>query len=362
MTSPDLIHELQASRPEAPTTLRARVREMAAQEQKPPVRWPSFRLPVRRMALVALPAAAALAIASAGAIGLSRSDGDVAALREEAAARQPEATEAFDVYTGTVERELLPLANLDTPQGSAVGATPTLASGKGAIGPADDRKQRVSATLIVEVPDSDAVSRAAQDALDLTRRLGGHVVSASVATGEEGSAALTVRVPVTRVQEAVVGLSALGRIVSQQVAIEDLQETLDALERRTRSVRAQIALVSARLESESLDAETRAVLENRLKTLRGELRGLRRGISGTSAEARMSTIQLTVVTPGAFGAVAPPARLDRTIDEALNVLVWEAVIVLAVLIVMAPFAIVALAAWLGRRLYRRREEERLLAA
>ena len=163
-------------------------------------------------------------------------------------------------------------------------------------------------------------------------------------------------------QEAIVGLSGLGRIVSQQVTIEDLQASLDALERRARSVRAQIALISARLESESLDTETRAVLENRLETLRGELRGLRRGISGTNAEARMSTIQLTVVTPGAFGAVAPPARLDRTIDEALNVLLWEGVIVLALLIVMAPFALVAFAAWLGRRLYRRREEERLLAA
>jgi hypothetical protein len=29
--------------------------------------------------------------------------------------------------------------------------------------------------------------------------------------------------------------------------------------------------------------------------------------------------------------------------------------------VFAPFAIVGLAAWLGRRLYRRHEEERLLA-
>jgi hypothetical protein len=29
---------------------------------------------------------------------------------------------------------------------------------------------------------------------------------------------------------------------------------------------------------------------------------------------------------------------------------------------MAPFALLAFAAWLGHRLYRRREEERLLAA
>jgi hypothetical protein len=56
-----------------------------------------------------------------------------------------------------------------------------------------------------------------------------------------------------------------------------------------------------------------------------------------------------------------PSRLDRTLDEAVNVLLWEGVIVLALAIVVAPFALVALAAWLGQRLYRRREDERLLA-
>ena len=67
-------------------------------------------------------------------------------------------------------------------------------------------------------------------------------------------------------------LSALGRIVSQQVTIDDLQANLDSLERRERSVRAQIAVISARLESETLDAATRAQLESRLQTLRSELR------------------------------------------------------------------------------------------
>jgi hypothetical protein len=76
----------------------------------------------------------------------------------------------------------------------------------------------------------------------------------------------------------------------------------------------------------------------------------------------MSTIQLAVVTPGALGAVAPPSRIDRAIDEALNILAWEAVVVLGILIVLAPFALVGVAAWLGRRFYRRHEEERLLAA
>jgi hypothetical protein len=75
----------------------------------------------------------------------------------------------------------------------------------------------------------------------------------------------------------------------------------------------------------------------------------------------MATIQLTVVTPESSGGVAPASRLDRTLDEALNVLLWEGVIALAIAIVAAPFALVVLALWLSRRFYRRREEDRLLA-
>ncbi|MDQ3379762.1 MAG: DUF4349 domain-containing protein [Actinomycetota bacterium] len=351
MTSPDLINELTGSRPVAPTGLRARVREIAAQEAAPKASfWPQLRLPIRRIALVAIPATALVAIASAGVLGLARSDGNVAALREAESfekAGSPDTATTTELSDRTGSAPILPNAP-DQNLGSVV--SPTL-----------DRAQRISATLTVEVADSGGVSRAAQRALDLTDSLGGHVVSANVATGDQGSAALVVRVPVDKVQEAIVQLSALGRIVSQQVTIDDLQANLDRLERRERSVRAQIALLAARLESESLDATTRAQLESRVRTLRQELRGLRRDTASTNAEARMATIQLTVVTPGVLTAVPVPSRLDRTLDESLNVLVWEGVIALAIAIIAAPFALLLLATWLGRKLYRRREEDRLLA-
>ncbi|HJR95189.1 MAG TPA: DUF4349 domain-containing protein, partial [Gaiellaceae bacterium] len=304
-SSPDLIHELRASRPSAPLELRARVREIAAAQPKP-APWASWRFPVRRGVLVAVPAAVALAFASAGVIGLASSDApSTEALRQSGAADAPATTEAG--------KQVAPAQD-----------TTALSAG--------DRAQRVSATLTVEVSDSDAVSRAAQDALELTRSLGGFVVSSSVATGEEGSASITVRVPVAKVQDAITGLSGLGRIVSQQLTIDDLQATLDELEKREATVRSEIARIRARLESETLDAGTEAVLRAKLSTLRAELTELRTGISSTEAEARMSTIQLTVVTPGAFGAVAPPSRIDRTVDEALNVLAWEGVIALGILI------------------------------
>jgi len=324
--SPELIHELRASRPSAPAELRARVRAVASER---PIRspWASWRFPLRRGMLVAVPAAAALAIASAGVLGIARSD-------------SPE-----PISQAALEKSTL--------QASPEYDTSTAGSGA--------RAQRVNAMLTVEVKDANAVSHAAQSALDLTRSLGGYVVASSVATGDEGSASITVRVPVDKVQDAITGLSDLGRLVSQQVTIDDLQQNLDELTRREASTRTQIARIRARLESETLDPQTEAVLRSRLQTLRADLVSIRGELAATNAEARMSTIQLSVVTPGATGAVAPASRIDRMIDEALNVLAWEGVVALGLLIVLAPFALVGLAAWLGRRVYRRHEEERLLA-
>jgi Domain of unknown function (DUF4349) len=351
-SSPDLIHELRASRPSAPTELRTRIRALATEpERTVRARWAGWRFPVRRGLLVAVPAAVALALASAGVLGLARSDSPQAVSRDAA-------------QKATLEAATPPAGVNGAADSSALGAADaTTADHARTPGPtAGNRAQKVSATLTVEVKDSDAVSRAAQSALDLTRTLGGFVVSSSVATGDEGSASITVRVPVDKVQDAIAGLSGLGRIVSQNVTIEDRQESIDSFVRRSRSVRSQIALVTARLESETLDAETRALLEARLKNLKIDLLGARRSLGTLRAEARMSTIQLTVVTPEALGAVAPPSRIDRTIDEALNVLAWEGVVALGMLIVLAPFALVAGVVWVGRRLYRRHEEERLLAA
>jgi uncharacterized protein DUF4349 len=343
-SSPDLIQELRAARPGAPADLRTRIRELAAEPsaRTAPAR---LRLPIRRGLLIALPAAAALALASAGALGLAHSG----------------------------ERSPTALQGQTAEKNAQVGAPPLASTARGAVHgalapnspalPADTttRAQRIGATLTVEVKNSNGVSHAAQETLELTRSLGGYVVSSSVATGDQGSASMVVRIPVARVQEAITGLSGLGRIVSQQVTIDDLQATLDQLEKREATVRGQIARIRARLATESLDPETEAALRAKLQTLRSELVELRTGISTTNAEARMATVQLSIVTPDASGTVVPASRLHRTIDGALNVLAWEGIVLLGILIVLAPLALVGLAAWLGRRLYRKHEAERLLA-
>ncbi len=343
MTSPDLIRELQASRPAAPDALRARVRELGAPASTSG-RW--SRPTLRRPAFVLVPAAAALvlAVGIAGVIGVTGSGGS----RPEAARLRSSA--------GDTQKASPSSPPLTVHGSAATQNAPDL------TGPTPGRAQQVDAMLTVKVAGSDGVSSAAEDALDLTRSLGGHVPSASVTTGDQAQAALTLRVPVDEAEDAVAKLSALGAIVSQQVSIQDLQEQLDSLVGRARSVRAQIVQISARLASHELSPEERAALELRRRNLRNDVRSLRQEIRSTHAQASFATVQLSIVTPQALGVVPTRSRLDRALDKAVEVLVWEGIVALVVLLVTAPLALLALAVAVARRLYRRREEDRLLAA
>ena len=346
MTSPDLIRELQASRPVASESLRSRVRELAVPAVEPArPRRARFALP--RPAFVLLPAAAAavLAVGVAGVIGLAGSG-----------------TSMRNVERGALRGREGDAQKSVTLSPSAHGSAATQAASDLAVGPTSGRAQQVDATLTVKVADSDHVSIAAQEALDLTRSLGGHVQSASVTTGDQAQATLTLRVPVDKAEEAVAKLSALGTIVAQQVSIQDLQEHLDSLLVRTRSVLAQIVKITARLESQQLTAEQRTALELRRQNLLSELRSLRQEIRSTHSQATFATVQLAVVTPQSLGVVPTRSRLDRALDQAVQVLVWEGIVALVVLLVAAPLALLALAVTLARRLYRRHEEDRLLAA
>ena len=80
------------------------------------------------------------------------------------------------------------------------------------------------------------------------------------------------------------------------------------------------------------------------------------------AEARNATIQLTLQTPEASAVVPAPVALDGALDRAGAVLAREAAIVLHALVIVGPFALVALRGWLGRRGLRRRQDAELLSA
>jgi hypothetical protein len=350
MTSAELITALQAARPAAPDTLRERVRAIAAAEPAPRSS-PFARLPrisLRRFALVAVPATAVVLLGTAGVVGLV--DSGPQAQVESSAARDAFAKKAQAPSTGAATA---PQLKVGAPPVAADAAAPT---------PTTGRATRYSAQLTLQVKDVDGLSDATQQALQITRDLGGYVVSVSYATSDTGVSALTLKVPTAKVQDALVRLTGLGKIVSQQVQIDDLQGQVDELTKRETVLRGQIARLSARLTDPDLDAQTRATLEGRRDAARNELAQVRTTRAEVNSEANYATIQLTLQTPQSASVVPVPSRWDDALGRAGEILVAEATIVLYALVIVGPFALVALLVWLGRRGLRKRQDAQILSA
>ena len=352
MTSAELITELQATRPAADGALRDRVRAIAAAE---PVRRSSplarlSRYSPRRFVLVAVPAMAVALLAVAGVAGLLDSGsqpGGAEAIRNDLSSQSATAPGA----TTTPTRELAPQFKAGT--GATDAATP---------GPTTGRAQRYSAQLTLSVKNIDALSDATQQALRITRDLGGYLVTASYATTDSGTSSLTLKVPTANVQQAIVRLSDLGKIVGQQIQIDDLQGQVDELTKRENALRLQIARLSARLAATDIDAETRATLEARRDAARSALGRVRVATAQVNAEARFATIQLTLQTKESSTVVPVPSRFDNALDRAVEILEIEAMAVLYALVIVGPLALLALLAWLTRRGIRKHQDEQLLSS
>jgi hypothetical protein len=341
MTVNEIVDELRASRPRASDALRLQVLAVASQPAPPRTSLlDRFRGP-RRLVL-ALPVAAGLALATAIAVGVTRPE--------------PAGREAAAPAT-TVER----LAGTASEAYAGPSADASAGAMKAAPAPTAGRAQRYSATLALGVDDTDALSDATQRALGIVRDLGGFVVSARYATGTEGTSSLTLRVPSARAADAVTRLSSLGTILAQDVQIQDLQEPLDGIDRELRRVQAQLAAVTVKLEQADTAVE-RARLTARRAELRAQLQQLRASRAATTAEAGTATIQLELRTEEGAAVPPPASRIDRALDRALDVLAWEAVVVLAFAVAAAPLALVVAAVWATRRTRRRLEDERLLSS
>lgn len=353
MTTADLTGLLRSSRPVAPDRLRDRVRAIAATADAPSRR--TFRLPLPRLR-IALPVAVATAVAAAALIAVVRPQHT----QTQIEASPPRAKRAADSGS-RIERSLAPVTTTQT-YGAATSDHAAAGSATApAPAPTAGRAQDYEAQIGLEVKDDDALSNATKRAMSIAESLGGHILNVQYASGGTGNAELTLRVPTSRVEDAISQLTSLGRITSQQVQIQDLQEQLDRLDQRIATLRRRIAHITALLRDPSLSAERRADLEAERATLQTALRSERRQRSGTAQQAAFATIQLSMTTKEQSETPAPASRFHRSLHELGRVLTWEGIVALYVLAVSAPFAVLGALLWLGTRTRRRGVESRLLA-
>jgi hypothetical protein len=363
------VRELRVGGTSAPASLRARVTALG--DETPRRRAP---LPRRRLALAM--ALVLVAVAAVGAGLALRGDGP-----QEAAA--PVAVEATKELSGD-------------DSGAAVGATPTnpeaaedeaayrrstpvrsksgsdFVGGEplflGTLGPTPSPPQGSSRAtdvdLLVELRlrDADELAAAAGQAMAITRGLGGWVAGSDVdSSGREGEAELQLRVPVGRVEDAVVRLSELGTVTSQRMETVDLQAGIDARDRRIEELDRAIRVGELRLESGTLEPDERLRIQIRLEQQRAARADLLRANTRDRREAATSELTLLLHTREA------PAAGERDEGEAagaardaLRLLGAVGIVVLFLAIVLAPVLLLALLVWLALRSRSRRIETRLL--
>ncbi|MGH3103218.1 MAG: DUF4349 domain-containing protein [Gaiellaceae bacterium] len=337
----ELAAQLRGSRPQATDELRDRVRAIAAAEPEPKRR--------RRLGLVLVPAlliAFAAAIVGLGQRGTSSSS-------ESAGGGQTAVSEEATRDLGA-PAQAVPSDRALRAAGSEAATLP----------PARSRAQDYRAELLVRVRNLDDLSAATSEAMRATRRLGGFIVAARYDTpGDgDGDSLLVVRVPVGRVQEAILRFSQLGTIVGQSIAIEDLQAGLDRQGDAIAALQRTIATLEEELGQPGLTDEARAELRRRLVEARRSLAARERARDNTVRRAATARVSLTLTTRTAERPVEPqqPGYFERTLRDAASLLVKVLAWMLAFALVLTPFLMLAAVALVLERRRRRRSAQTLL--
>jgi hypothetical protein len=341
MTSDAILAELR-SLPGAPDGLRERVR--ALPEPRPRFAWTLPRIDVRRSLLVLAPAVVALGVGAAALNGVITGGGKTH--------QQPVALSGGAVHGAKETTPTHVFAQKDTSAAKLAPLTRALA-----LPPSTTRLNKYEAWLRVRV-DDDRLAKVTTRAMEIARSYGGYVASVDMNTpGQRGTASLVLRVPVTRVEDAVVRLGKLGDVTAQHVRIQDLQRHANVLQREIIKLRATIAALERKAANGSLTPQE----QYELAEAKASLAQKTKARASTVREGTLATVSMTFFAPQQAAAVPhEQGRLGRTLDNAGEFLVRELAWLLYALIVVGPIALLAAAAVFGLRAARRRSDARLL--
>src|SRR5581483_6698988 len=228
------------------------------------------------------------------------------------------------------------------------------------IPPSGSRAQLYAVDLSLRVSN---LSDTTKQAINLTRGWGGYVVNVdSGSDRKSGTAYLELRIPIVKIQSALQKLSALGTILANHVSIQDIQVQLNQRYSRMQALRVQITNLRKKLTDPSLTQSQKDFFQAAINQREGAIANLQQVQKAQETRASFATVGLNLETKKAASAApSKPSQIGRALHNIGRVLVVEAEVLLYVLLIGAPFALLAALLWWGRRGLRRRSEEELLA-
>jgi Domain of unknown function (DUF4349) len=323
-----LARELRAGTPGATAALHARVEGLSARPREPRF---------GRRARVALVLAVLGSLIAAAIAGGLVSNGTVSG----------EASEG-----GGVLQPLEHSAGSEASDARAFERAPLIPTG---------RAQDVDMWITLRLKDADQVSHSSQEAMQITRELGGVVSSSNLSTsGTHGQARLTLKIPAARVEDAAFRLSQLGTVTDRRIVTADLQAPIDRILQRIERLQSAIRIAKARLASGLLDAEETLQMRIRLEHLRTRLRAVTRTRAALAQRAAMADLTLTLGTGGAAAPEKSEGGVAGAAGTALDILKGAGAVAVFLAIVLSPVVLLIVLAWLALRARSRRIESKLL--
>ena len=250
-------------------------------------------------------------------------------------------------------------------------ARSTAGRGAGAIAPPSpgggfapgrsNRKVERSISMTLEAPDEE-VPALAQDVTQVTNRQGGYVLTSTLNSDEEGAEGFfELRIPTGRLRPALADLAGLATVRSQSQSGQDVTRRHVTLRDRLQAARAERRSLLRRLEIAETDEEAEAI-RRRLDIVAGEINGLRALLRDLRLRTEYAVVSVELAgTEGDSGSGGAGGSFDDAVDDAGDLAVGLAGVLIRVLAIALPLGLIAGLGWLATSLLRRRRRESVLA-
>jgi hypothetical protein len=246
--------------------------------------------------------------------------------------------------------------------GSSGGGGSALASPPAAAAPA--RQRRVERSTRLELTTTD-VQKASDGVVRATQAAGGFVQSSQVSTGDgRSTSSFVLRVPTSRLDDALARLSKLGHVKSLQQSADDITGAYDSASGRLAEARAERRGLLRAL-AKATTAQEISSLRSRIADNRRELARYQREFNAVRNRANYATVGVDVTATKRKQAAAPSGGSWTPGDaahDAVRVLEVSAGVALIALAVLVPLGLVGAAGGFAALALRRRRREAALSS
>ena len=226
------------------------------------------------------------------------------------------------------------------------------------------RQRRVERSTRLELTTTD-VQTAGDGVVRATQAAGGFVQSSQIATGDgHSTASFVLRVPTSRLDDALARLSRLGHVKSLQQSADDITNAYNGASARLAEARAERSGLLRAL-SKATTAQEISSLRARIADNRRALQRYERQLAAVRNRADYATVGVEVTGVARKHAAAPGGGSWTPGDaahDAVRVLEVSAGVALIALAVLVPLGLVGAAGGFAAAALRRRRREAALSA